>query len=1831
MSIKAPISFCIIVKNEPLLEKCLLSIRDHVKEIVVIDTGSTDNITIQIAKKYADIFESYSGCNDPETGLIEDFADARNYSFSKATQPFVAWIDADDTLAGAENLIKITDQYDISHEDPNSAISIMFPYEYSYNELGQCTCLHYRERLFSSNKKFKFVNPVHEVAVPNDGLNTNFVLREDVIFKHQRQYGAKAPENGRNLRILRKYFEKVGDSDARQMYYLGLETFNAGLIDEAIGHLSKYIDVSGWDDERAMACLKLVDICLMKADYETGLKWAFKNIEIKETWGEGYFAAGKMFYFMANAGGPNEMRNWEKCIHFCRMGLNLPATKTLLFINPSERNYEIHRYLNHALNKLGDVQGALDSANIGLQSKPDDEALLSNKRLYETFLANNLAITSCNKLKDIGYIDNDSLSFITSLLNKQITVKANTNDSAPVALAPAPVPVNAQESIIPIIPTNDGSAFPVAGEFNDPKLWGIPTNWDFTSFPLRMSDNQLQAVVIMVWKQFMLHDEVLSAISFLENAPYNVRYSFDTQKALKLTKACLVWLDNKDDFKALNAPVNYEVEAGNPLPSELVWQEGNRFHLIADNLPPNTTLVDFGCMDGCFTNRYGMLGHKPTGLDACDTSIALANKKAKEFNTGAQHICTYFQDAIGKVPNNSFEYATSSDTYEHLRDPINDMLIPARSMLKEDGKFLLVTPHGSWMRGQYVELAHPWVWAKQGKSWLESVPRPHVVAPSVWTVADQFRQSGYWVKDSYVSLCSPNRDVEGQGNVFVEAHMKTPQNYDKGLDVVFFIGHGVEQWTPKSVETTGIGGSELMAIEMSKRLAKLGHKVRVYACSNTVNEGIYDGVEYRTTDKYQDLECDVLIVSRRADMLGDQYNIKAKLKLLWVHDVYAQSATNELLLKADKILALSEWHKQNLIAAHNLHPDHIVVTRNGIDLSRFLDKNIKRDKFKCINSSSPDRSWPILLEVWPRIKEQVPEATLTLAYGFKNWEWAAQYDKLQLDLIQRLKDQITSMKHLGVNYIDRVSQKQLAEEFLSAGCWAHSTWFTETSCITAMEAQAAGMRMVTSSIAALNETAGPRAILIDGEWTSEAYKKTFVDSVVKSLRDDNESDRLYLQDYAKENFCLDKLAKNWQDMFVELIENKKIDPLPPYQPSTPYRGDGKGYSDGDTRLAKTDPKRNQLKSQLQPQPQSKLKPAISIMMPTMRIGGLDVLFESLKHQTFKDFELILVDGIYKYRKEVVENLKKNYDFPVKHIEPTKNTFPVGCYCNSSNAGIVNAAADLLLIITDYTYLPADCVEKHVQFHMDNPAENLGYMCPHQYKEVPELNPDFIPYSKPLEDAERYAQDLKDGKLNHVLWSLFKEPFCQDPENLPLDSMGNADNKLFMTPGPADQNAFNGKNESMKTSAALKINGYDEDLDGTHCWQDNVFSDTLVKKLGFIWIVDPANKVYIVNPRHSTAWSKRLRPYETNLGVWRRKQATNYEPLPNNWNLSQTRDAILNNIKVAPINKLQKISVIVTTNRIGGLDVLFESLRNQSYQNFELVLVDAIYSKRKDLVAEKAKQYNFIVKHIEPNKNTFPISNYCTSMNTGLCAAEGELVYFTCDYAYLDKDTLLTHAEFHSNNSVNYALMLPVSYYGLDKDVISDKFPKDRQYGQLRTDSKYNLLVATEKEYVDAHDLWTDSYVNDLKSDLLDDILWSTFKQPFNKYTNVESYSDFNPANTNLDTRYGDTTNLVLQDMCCLKNDSFKLKFLLDANGFDETFDGTHGFQDTGLARRLHTLHSGMFNAANKGGVKVLNIRYYLEPRKIINGYRNITIIDRCAASGYQDPTDNTVTQFKRSK
>ncbi|MDE5995713.1 MAG: glycosyltransferase family 2 protein, partial [Eubacterium sp.] len=87
----ATISLCMIVKNEEkVLARCLESIKNAVDEIIIADTGSTDN-TKEIAKKYTDKIYDFE--------WVDDFSKARNFSFSKASKDYIMWLDADDIIS----------------------------------------------------------------------------------------------------------------------------------------------------------------------------------------------------------------------------------------------------------------------------------------------------------------------------------------------------------------------------------------------------------------------------------------------------------------------------------------------------------------------------------------------------------------------------------------------------------------------------------------------------------------------------------------------------------------------------------------------------------------------------------------------------------------------------------------------------------------------------------------------------------------------------------------------------------------------------------------------------------------------------------------------------------------------------------------------------------------------------------------------------------------------------------------------------------------------------------------------------------------------------------------------------------------------------------------------------------------------------------------------------------------------------------------------------------------------------------------------------------------------------------------------------------------------------------------------------------------------------------------------------------------------------------------------------------------------------------------------------------------------------------------------------
>src|SRR5208282_3153424 len=90
------LSLAMIVKNESrCLARCLQSVKGIADEIVIADTGSTDD-TIKIAREF--------GAKISNFDWVDDFAAARNFAINQTTGGWILVLDADEWVG--ENLAK---------------------------------------------------------------------------------------------------------------------------------------------------------------------------------------------------------------------------------------------------------------------------------------------------------------------------------------------------------------------------------------------------------------------------------------------------------------------------------------------------------------------------------------------------------------------------------------------------------------------------------------------------------------------------------------------------------------------------------------------------------------------------------------------------------------------------------------------------------------------------------------------------------------------------------------------------------------------------------------------------------------------------------------------------------------------------------------------------------------------------------------------------------------------------------------------------------------------------------------------------------------------------------------------------------------------------------------------------------------------------------------------------------------------------------------------------------------------------------------------------------------------------------------------------------------------------------------------------------------------------------------------------------------------------------------------------------------------------------------------------------------------------------------------
>lgn len=183
------LSIGMIVKNEEkYLDECLTALQPILNnldsELIIVDTGSTDN-TVEIAKKYTDKVYNFEWCND--------FAAARNVTLDHAKGEWYMFLDADEILMNASEIItffksKEYKKYEAAsynilnyrNKEKTSSLSILIP------------------RMRKLKKGLRFIGIVHEylpVSFPIKDLTNTVFEHYGYVFLNQKQSKNKHKRN----------------------------------------------------------------------------------------------------------------------------------------------------------------------------------------------------------------------------------------------------------------------------------------------------------------------------------------------------------------------------------------------------------------------------------------------------------------------------------------------------------------------------------------------------------------------------------------------------------------------------------------------------------------------------------------------------------------------------------------------------------------------------------------------------------------------------------------------------------------------------------------------------------------------------------------------------------------------------------------------------------------------------------------------------------------------------------------------------------------------------------------------------------------------------------------------------------------------------------------------------------------------------------------------------------------------------------------------------------------------------------------------------------------------------------------------------------------------------------------------------------------------------------------------------------------------------------------------------------------------------------------------------------------------------------------------------
>lgn len=368
------VGLAIIARDEQdSLPNLLASVAGAFDQIVLLDTGCVDD-TVSVFSKWAreerkrtaETRAAVSTTDGEAAPFYKvrkfewcmDFGAARNEAHSYLDTDWQVWADADDLIAGAQNIRTLCDQA------PMHLHGYVAGYNYAQVN-GKCVCYLKRERIVRRGVT-EWAGRVHEAQAIMGPVQ--WVEPSVVEWIHNKAHddAMKQGEARRNLEILEHWIEDE-PNNTRILAYLGSENAARGEHELAMDFYNRYLALNpDWQEEQAQVCRKAAGSLFALDRPKEARDMAFRAIELFPSWPDSYLTLAEY-----------HLRSSEpaKTLHWAQQAEAIGVPNTVLIVNPLDYSWLPLKFKAMALLELGQFHDANVIAMRAIELFPFDDSL----------------------------------------------------------------------------------------------------------------------------------------------------------------------------------------------------------------------------------------------------------------------------------------------------------------------------------------------------------------------------------------------------------------------------------------------------------------------------------------------------------------------------------------------------------------------------------------------------------------------------------------------------------------------------------------------------------------------------------------------------------------------------------------------------------------------------------------------------------------------------------------------------------------------------------------------------------------------------------------------------------------------------------------------------------------------------------------------------------------------------------------------------------------------------------------------------------------------------------------------------------------------------------------------------------------------------------------------------------------------------------------------------------------------------------------------------------------------------------------------------------------